>query len=1069
MIRISLRRPVAVTMTYLTIVALGVAAWLNIPVELLPDAELPRLSVTTEFPGASPEVAEAFLTAPLEAVIQQVRDVEKITSVSQEGLSTIEVWFVRDADMDFARLELSERIASIEEELPLGARPPRIEPYVPREFEDQQRPFLSYTATGPYTLEYLREYIEDHIAPDLSQIDGVAGVTAMGGRDRVLELELNEARIQSLGLRPDVVRQRVMEMEFVREAGAVYTRSGSLRTLAIRERPESADEVRALPVLADNGRIVRVGDIATIHETLEDATHYYRIDGFPAVSFYIQKAVNTNTVRVADAVKARLAELATSLPSGTRLILDQDKSEEIREQLADLRNRAFISALIVLLVLLLFLGSPAAALIVFTTVVFAVMITLNVIHFGGMTLNVLTLMGLAMGFGLVVDNAIVVLENTYRHRRLGRSGTEAAERGAREVVLPILAATGTTVVVVIPFVYLQGELRVYYVPLGVVVGVSLIASLFVAFTFIPAVSQWLLGRDAVGAPLRAARDDAGGGTSHEDDAHGAVTPPTGASLPRVARAYSGLIRGTVRFPWVTVAIAVLMLGGSYYLFDRYVSRGVLWGWGGGNDTYIDIRIQQPRGGEIERTDELARFFEARLREMPEVDRFVSSVNPQYASIRVTFPDEIALTSVPVAIKEQLVQYSLLFGGTDVRVYGFGPSFYGGGGSPPNYSIKILGYNYEHVRDIAEDLAGRLQRFSRIRDVDTNSAGQWFQRDRATELVLEIDRARLALHELTAQDVVQQVRAAVAGQTQRGTVRVGGEEMEFAVKLEGYRDMDMQRLNGLLIPAPGGSAVHLDDVASLREREVLSRVVRENQQYTRFVSYEFRGPAKMGDMVREAVVNATALPPGYTIEDRQAWTWDTEEKEQIYGVTAIAIALIFMVCAALFESLRQPFCVLLSVPMALIGVFLVFFYTGASFTREAYVGVIMMAGIVVNNAILLVDHINQLRRRDGMPLHDAVTRGSLERVRPILMTSATTVFGLLPLVLLSGANERIWNALTYALIGGLTSSTLLVLTVTPALYLILERRAAAAVGSRHGATGQPQLADAAGVTMPAPDR
>ena len=440
-----------------------------------------------------------------------------------------------------------------------------------------------------------------------------------------------------------------------------------------------------------------------------------------------------------------------------------------------------------------------------------------------------------------------------------------------------------------------------------------------------------------------------------------------------------------------------------------------------------------------------------------------------ASIRVTFPDEIALTSVPVAIKEQLVQYSLLFGGTDVRVYGFGPSFYGGGGSPPNYSIKILGYNYEHVRDIAEDLAGRLQRFSRIRDVDTNSAGQWFQRDRATELVLEIDRARLALHELTAQDVVQQVRAAVAGQTQRGTVRVGGEEMEFAVKLEGYREMDMQRLNGLLIPAPGGSAVRLDDVASLREREVLSRVVRENQQYTRFVSYEFRGPAKMGDMVREAVVNATALPPGYTIEDRQAWTWDTEEKEQIYGVTAIAIALIFMVCAALFESLRQPFCVLLSVPMALIGVFLVFFYTGASFTREAYVGVIMMAGIVVNNAILLVDHINQLRRREGMPLRDAVTRGSLERVRPILMTSATTVFGLLPLVLLSGANERIWNALTYALIGGLTSSTLLVLTVTPALYLILERRAAAAVGSRHGATGQPQLADAAGVTMPAPDR
>ena len=425
--------------------------------------------------------------------------------------------------------------------------------------------------------------------------------------------------------------------------------------------------------------------------------------------------------------------------------------------------------------------------------------------------------------------------------------------------------------------------------------------------------------------------------------------------------------------------------------------------------------------------------------MPEVDRFVSRVNPQYGFVRVTFPDSIAATDIPVAIKEQLVQYSLLFGGTDVRVYGYGPSFYGGGSSPPNYSIKILGYNYEQVRTIAEDLGARLQRFARIRDVDTNSSGQWFQRDRATELVLQIDRQAIALHDLTAEDVVNHVAATVQGQTQSGTVRVGGEEMEFAVKLAGYRDMDMHRLQELLVPAPTGESVRLGDIATVSEREVLSRVVRENQQYMRYVSYEFRGPAKLGDHVRESVVNATALPPGYTIEDRQAWTWSTEEKAQIYGVLAIAVALIFMVTAAVFESVRQPFCVLLTVPMAMIGVFLIFFYTGAAFTREAYVGVIIMAGIVVNNAILLIDHVNQLRRRDGIPLHDAVVRGTLERVRPILMTSTTTVFGLLPLVLLSGANDRIWNALTYAVVGGLASSTVLVLTVTPALYLIFERR------------------------------
>jgi HAE1 family hydrophobic/amphiphilic exporter-1 len=1030
MISASVRRPIAVAMAYLAIALLGLAAFRNIPLELLPDTDLPRLTVRASWPGASPELTEAFLTAPLEAVIQQVAGVEDINSQSSEGAATINVSFQRNTDMQFARLELSERLASLEDQLPVGARPPLVEPYVPEEFREQRSPVLAYTVHGPHTLEWLRERVEDELEPELLQLEGVGRVVIYGGRARVLQLELSENRIRALGLELADVAAKVQAMDIVREAGRVDSPDGIQRTLAVRQRPGGADEVAALPLLVDGGRIVRVRDVARVYETYDDPTEYHRIDGQPSVSLLVFKTPGVNTVAMADAVRARVAEVAPALGTGIRVQLNRDMSEDIREQLTDLRSRALVSAAIVLLVLLLFLRSLSAASIVFATVAFAVLGTINVMYFAGYTLNLLTLMGLAMGFGLVVDNAIVVLENVYRRRRGGEAAVSAAEHGSREVVLAVVAATSTTVIVLIPFVYLQGELRIYYVPLALVVGIALVASTLVAFTFIPALAARLMQRVPALAPHEVAR------------------------RPLVVRLYGGLVRATLHRPLLTVAITALALIGSYLLFHKYVNRGVLWGWGGGQDTYISIDIRQPRGEELERTDELARFFEDRLRELPEVEQYTTTVSAQYANIRVEFPDSLENTTVPPAIKDLLYQYSIGFGGAEVRVYGYGPSFYGGGGAAPNYTIKILGYNYETTRTIAESLARQLQRFSRVREVDTNSSGFGFERDRATELVLDLDRARLALHQLSAEDVVRQVSAAVRGRASSALLQVGGEEMQLSVKLAGFRYMDSGQLLQTLIPTGNGASVRLGDVASLRERQVLNSVIRENQQYQRLVSYEFRGPTKLGDRVRDAVVKATALPPGYAIEERQTWNWEPEQARQMYLITAVAVLLVFMLTASLFESLRQPLCVLLTVPMALIGVFLLFFYTGASFTREAYVGVIMMSGIVVNNSILLVDHVNQLRRKQGLALHEALERGTLERVRPILMTSLTTILGLLPLVLFSpSADANIWNALTFALIGGLSSSTVLVLTVTPALYLLFERR-------RAGAAPAPDLAPSA---------
>ncbi|MDH5590445.1 MAG: efflux RND transporter permease subunit, partial [Gemmatimonadota bacterium] len=699
MIRVSIRRPVAVTMAYAAVALLGVVAWRNVPLELLPDTQLPRLTVRGTWRGASPETVEAFLTAPLEAAIQQVRGVEKIVSVSLEengrGTADIEVEFARETDMDFARLELSERIATLEEDLPPGVDRIQVSQYVPEEFQEQNRPFLRYQLTGPYTLEALRRHVDDIISPALTQVEGVALVRVLGGRERRLEIRLDEARIAALGLEPGVVRRRIQELDLVQEAGAVRA-AGSERTLTIVNRPENAEDVRNAVITAQAGTPVRVSDIATVHDAYEEPVFFNRIDGRPAVSFELTKSAGANTVRVAEAVKERMAELERLSPYGSRVILVDDESEDIERQLTDLRTRALFSAVVIFFVLLGFLRSVRSTALVFATIAFSVLIALNLIYFGGLTLNLLTLMGLAMGFGLIVDNSIVVLENVYRRWQKGEDGATAAEEGAREVVLPILASTATTLIVFVPFVYLQGELRVFYVPLAVVVGLTLVASIFVAFTFIPSLSARLLH----GSARRGASADAGGGP---------------ARRPFYLGFYADIVSFTVRHPWVAMIFTVAVFGLSYRAFDKYVSTWAVWGGGWNQRSYILIQVTLPRGSDLDRTDELVSFFEEKLEAVPQVEQYTAQIWQNRGVMEVTFPDSIENTAIPVVIKEQMVAYSHTFTGAEVRVYGFGPSFYGGGSSPPNYSITVLGYNYEAVRDIAEALGRRLSRLSRVQE------------------------------------------------------------------------------------------------------------------------------------------------------------------------------------------------------------------------------------------------------------------------------------------------------------------------------------------------------------------
>ncbi|MDT8437245.1 MAG: efflux RND transporter permease subunit [Gemmatimonadota bacterium] len=1030
MIDLAVRRPVATAALYLGLVALGAWSLRYIPVELLPDVDMPKLTVTARWGGASPEALEAFVTAPLEAAAQQVRGVRRITSTSAAdprgtgSTAEIELEFERGVRMDFARLDLGERIAALRGELPPGVVT-QVQPWVPPEFSDEQQPFLSWQVRGPYTPGRLTQVAEESLRSTLAGVEGVAAVQVRGQEERVVAVELDRARLEAFGLRPADVEARLQELSTLRAPGTVELQ-GRRVALAVRTRVERVAELEDLVIRGGGGASpVRLRDVGSVRETSAEPRMYFRIDGQPTISVVVTREAGTNAVRVADAVKQEMDALAGRLPPGVAVELDRDESEEIRRQLSDLRLRAVAAAVVILLVLTLFLRSAGAVLVVFATIAFSVLFAVNLLYVGGFSLNVLTLAGLAWGFGLIVDNGIVVLENVERRRGDDPDPRNAARRGARQVALPVVAATATTAIVLVPFLFLQGELRIYYLPLGYAVGFSILASLFVAFTFVPALAARIRRRER-------------GGTVRD---------------PVYVRGYRAMLAFALDHPLLVAAVCAAALAGSWHLFDRHVTRGVRWASFWGQDTYISVNIRFPRGAGLERSDELARAFEERIARMPEVERYETVVLPQFANIRITFPGELEATQVPVAIKEQMVAFSYQFSGPEVRVYGYGPSFYGGGGAPPNYSVRVFGYNYMQVRAIAEDLAERLRRFSRIEDVDPNASGRWFEQDKEFEFVLAVDRPALASRDLSVEDLLRFVSANLPGERPRLQVlRLGGEELPFEVKLSGFADLDLLALRDLRVPAGDGS-VRLADVARVERREVLSRIVREDQQYQRTVAWEFRGPRKLGDLIRDAAIEATDLPPGYQIETEEEWRWTEEERTQVWLAIGFAVLLIYMVTAALFESLAAPLVVLLTLPLALIGVFLIFFYTDATFTRTAYIGTIMMAGIVVNNAILLVHHIGELRAL--LPAREAILRGALERVRPILMTTCTTVFGLLPLILFAGSqDENIWNALALATIGGLLSSTLFVLVAIPVAYdRLVARRGGPGGSAGRGSPGR----------------
>jgi HAE1 family hydrophobic/amphiphilic exporter-1 len=1006
--KIFVERPIATAMIFMALLVLGVYSFLNLPLELAPKEEFPELNIITAWTGVPPEVIQTEITAPIEEKVSTVKGIRKIYSESLNGSSRITLEFDEKTNMEFAHLALREKISELRDVLPYGVRP-NVEPYEPEEF--QEDPFLEYTISGSYSLHRLREYVKDRIEIGIGSIKGVAGVSVTGGSDPEIKILLDKEKLKTYGISPFAVFSRIQERIEIYPAGRVQKGSQEY-IFKVSNLISSSRELGEIVVIHSGENAVKLKDIAEIFPSYQDIYYINRINGQPTIRMTVYKTPRTSTLKVAKAVQNKLEKVKQELPRDLVFRVVNDESEKIGKGLRELYLLVGIIVAVIFVLVFIVLRSFKPSILVLSSIAFSVLITFNLIYFFKISLNMFTLGGLALGFGLFVDNSIVVFENVLRLREKGVPPVKAAIQGAKEVFLPVLAATLTTMSVFFAFVYFTGRMKIYYLPLAIVITSALAASLLVSFSLIPAMSPRLLK----------------GRKEKKEE--------------KVRNFYVKFLKFIMRHPIEVILIIAAIFFGAYKWFRSEVTIGSFFSWQYQQRLYVSVGM--PPGTPVEATDEVIMKFEEKVMQKSYEKEMNTTVTSERAYIIIEFPPEIEFSYHPYVLKEELIQLATNFAGISVGVSGFDPQGYYSSIGPTTYydsRIKFYGYNLKKLQEITSNLERTLKRNPRIKDVKITSGRYGWWRLDSYAYVLKIDKEILRRYNVDPDYLYYHLQVLMAGRLSMPLkAKIEGRETDISIKFPEASMIDLKGLQDEIIRTQGGELLRLKDISVLEEWPIAGSIDREDQQFQQTIMWEFRGPSKAAERYKEGVYNKLSLPPGFsaTLEGYD-WRMTEEELGQIKFAIIFSLIVIFMILASLYESFIQPFFILLAVPLALIGVFVAFVIADFPFDSSAYIGVILLGGIVVNNSILLVDHIN-LKRKEGLPVLEAVLVGARERIRPIFMTTSTTVLGMLPLVLiqLEVERRRLWSSLALSAVGGLISSTILILIVIPIFYFYGDR-------------------------------
>jgi len=1024
MIRGSLKNPVARFMVAIGIILLGMIAFSNLAIDLFPDISYPIISVSTEYPGAGPEDIEISVTRLIEKRVSRIQNVRYVSSRSRDSYSTVIVEFYWGTDLDVASSDIQQSINQIIDHLPEDAKQPVI-----YKFDPSQIPVLTLAITGPMDEFRLRELGEDSIAPRLESLKGVASANVWGGVVREIQVELDRAKLEGMNLSIDKVAQAVKIAHMDTPGGSLKDerKEYGVRTLG---RSSEIKNIEEIIVQQHNGVPTRVRDIGRVKDGFEDTQTEVSVNGSRGITVAVQKQIGGNTVSVVDNVLKALPQIQRELPKGVSLQIVSDQSKFIRKSIKNLQHEAIMGALLAVAIILIFLGSGTSTLIIAHSIPISIIATFVLLHFGKFTLNIMTLGGLALGVGRLVDDAIVVLENINRHIELGESPVEASYKGASEVTKPVIAATITSIVVFTPLAFVKGIAALLFVQMAYTVAFSLLASLFDSLTLVPVLTAKFL--KPKGAPRRVSWTQK-------------IFEKTRPFFLWVDQYYQNVLQLSLSHRKVVVSGVIGIFAGTLLLIPLIGTEF----FPASDEGQLRIALRLPVGSPMEETKRVMSKIEGIVfQDVPELYSLWSRSGsgrgagifsgrfsgPHTGSASVMLVDQSdrdrSSETVAASLRQKVREIpgaiiSVNPGGIVSRVMTFG--------ADEPIDVEILGYDMATGSRLAKEVDQILKEVRGVTDIQVG------REEGFPEYQVRVRQDRIASLGLTTSRVAEIVRGAIEGT--ESSIYVDpqtGREHNVRVRL---REEDRRRpedLNRLPMPALGGKVVPLENVAEIVRMSTPVQLERKYQQRIVHVTANTTG-RDLGSIASEieTKVSQMKIPEGFSVLLKGARLEQKEAFKMLIFALCLAILLIYMVLASQFASLLHPFLIMFSVPLGFIGVIWALFLTGNTLSVVSFIGIIMMVGIVVSNAILIVDYINRLRKEEGVELKEAIIRAGRIRLRPILMTTLTTICGLIPMALGVGEGAEANASLAIAVIGGLSVSTFLTLVFVPTLYMIVE--------------------------------